>query len=61
MLEKSVNVPVARYAINNTGRTISFAGRPTKKARSINPSRPMALPKGCKKLAIWLIILKSPI
>ena len=52
ILSKSVRVPVDMYAINNTGITISFAGKPAIKAISMKPSRPIAFPIGSRKFAI---------
>ena len=41
-------VPCDRYAITIIGRTVSLAGKPRINARSIVPSRPIALANGSR-------------
>ncbi len=49
MFPISVSVPVARYPMRIIGTTISLAGKPRIKAKSIMPSSPKSLAKGSRK------------
>ena len=51
----SLMAVLPRYNISMRGRTISFAGNEKMKAVIITPSIPRNLPKGSKKLHIYVI------
>ena len=52
-LSNSTKVFVERYPISMIGTTISFAGKPSNKARIITPSSPKITPTGFKIDTKW--------